>query len=624
MDLRITSTDATSAERAVVDRLVANGPGAAEDGPGTTTVRQGHRVVRGGPHRAKERRHLLLPALHALQSEIGWVSPGGLGHISEALSVPPAEAYGVATFYHLIATDERPSAVAHLCDDIACRNSGATGLIEEVAERLGADRRTAWATSPCLGRCEDPTSVFIQRAGAADTHLSGTDVDTVIGALDDPSIVNKQVSAPLPQGIGSPDLKLLRRVGVADPTSLDDYRRHGGYASLREAIRLGPAGVIREVTDSGLLGRGGAAFPTGVKWSAVAGQPARHRYLVANADESEPGTFKDRVVMEHDPFALVEAMTVAGFAVGAETGYLYIRGEYPLATARLSAAIDAARHRGLLGADVMGAGFSFDIELRRGAGAYICGEETALFNSIEGFRGEPRNKPPYPTTQGLFGQPTAVNNVETLINVLDIVTGGAEAFAAVGIGTSAGTRLFCVSGSVTAPGLYEYPFGITLGELLAAAGGVRDGRDLRAVLLGGAAGSFVGPDALDLPLTFQATRDAGVSLGSGVVMVFDDRSDMTDITNRIARFFREESCGQCVPCRVGTVRQAEVLTILSQPEAGRPEGDHSGKGRSADEAVNLLDDLALVMADASICGLGHTASGAIRSALALGLIGVDR
>ena len=258
-------------------------------------------------------------------------------------------------------------------------------------------------------------------------------------------------SAVLPQA-GDPALRLLRRVGSVDPVSLDDYRAHGGYAALRRAIELGPEGVIRELKDSKLLGRGGAAFPTGVKWEAVARQPVRPHYLVCNADESEPGTFKDRVLMERDPFALIEAMTIAAYATGCERGYVYIRGEYPEAQHALEHALAEARQRGFLGDDVLGEGFSFEIEIRKGAGAYICGEETAIFESIEGNRGEPRNKPPFPVEVGLFGKPTVVNNVETLVNVLDIVLGSGPAYAETGTEVSTGTKLFCLSGHVERPG----------------------------------------------------------------------------------------------------------------------------------------------------------------------------
>jgi NADH-quinone oxidoreductase subunit F len=402
-------------------------------------------------------------------------------------------------------------------------------------------------------------------------------------------------------------LRILRRVGRASPGSLDDYREQGGYQALRRAFEIGPEGVLRETKESGLRGRGGAAFPMGVKWEAVAKAPVHPHYVVCNADESEPGTFKDRVLMEEDPFAVIEATTLAGYATGSRQGYLYVRGEYPLSIRRLELAIGTARNRGFLGTDVMGEGFDFEIEVRKGAGAYICGEETALFNSIEGFRGEPRSKPPFPTQVGLFGKPTVVNNVETLVNALDIVLEGGRAFAAIGTKESAGTKLFCVCGHVTRPGVYEVSFGATLRELVALAGGVPGGRKIRTVLLGGAAGSFVGPEDLEVPLTFEGTRAIGATLGSGVVMVFDETSDLRATAARIARFFRDESCGQCVPCRVGTVRQEEALSRLAT------------NGDAAREQA-LLDELAQVMRDASICGLGQTAANAIGSMLTKGLL----
>jgi NADH-quinone oxidoreductase subunit F len=487
-------------------------------------------------------------------------------------------------------------------------------VLEEVLGPAGGTDAVTWLPSPCVGACDRAPAAFVQRTNAENATVDGLapglPVERLLADLagregTDLAVPLRSGSVRMPQvEDGSAELRLLRRIGRIDAASLDDYQAAGGYEALRRALDLGPEGVLREVSDSRLLGRGGAAFPAGRKWAAVATAPARPHYLVCNADESEPGTFKDRALMEEDPFALVEAMTIAGYATGCERAWLYVRGEYPTATARLEHATAECRRQGLLGRDVMGAGFDFDIEIRRGGGAYICGEETALFNSIEGFRGEPRNKPPFPTDRGLFGKPTLVNNVETLINVLDIVLEGGPAFAAVGTEASTGTKLFCVSGSVARPGLYEVVFGTTLGELLELAGGVSGGRP-RAILLGGAAGTFVPPDRLDIPLTFEGTRAVGASLGSGVVMVFGEAADMNDIVLRIAAFFRHESCGQCVPCRVGTVRQEEALRRLM---AGENE-------------AGLLDEIGRAMGDASICGLGHTAALAARSAISLGLIG---
>jgi len=475
----------------------------------------------------------------------------------------------VASFYALLALEERPADVTHVCTDLSCRLAGAS--VPDGAH-----------PSPCLGLCERAPASYRTIAGESPVELQ-----------------LPAESPPLPQA-GTGGMRLLRRIAAGvDPTSLDAYVAAGGYEALRRAVSLGAEAVVREVAESRLLGRGGAAFPTGTKWEAVARQPAQPHYVVCNADESEPGTFKDRILMESDPFAVLEAMTVAGFATGSSRGFLYVRAEYPLAHERLRGAIAAARAAGLLGPDVLGTGFAFDVELRIGAGAYVCGEETALFQSIEGYRGEPRNKPPFPVEVGLFGKPTVVNNVETLFNVLEVVREGGAAYAATGTEGSTGTRLFCVSGHVERPGLYELPFGETLRSLLERAGA----RPAKAVLLGGAAGAFVGPDLFDLRLTYEDTRAAGVTLGSGVVIVYDENADLVDAVLRIAEFFRDESCGQCVPCRVGTVRQEEALHRLA---AGRGEGDE----------LETLAELAQVMRDASICGLGQTAASAVASAIA--------
>jgi NADH-quinone oxidoreductase subunit F len=567
---------------------------------------------------AGERRHLLLPALHAVHDVTGWISRGALDEIARRLEVAPADVYGVASFYGLFSLEPRPPRVVHVCTDLACRMAGSDRLAEGVGPQ-GVDGSSTWVESPCLGVCERAPAALVTQygEGQGEALLAPAEPAALRSALaGGPGAVAPEppVAAAVPQA-GDPGLVLLRRVGLVDPASLDDYRSHGGYEALRRAVKLGPAGVIREVTDSGLVGRGGAAFPTGRKWAAVAGQPVRPHELVCNADESEPGTFKDRVLMEADPYSVIEAMTIAGYATGAEHGYLYLRGEYPRALETLRTAIDVARERGFLGADVMGLGFAFDVEIRRGAGAYICGEETAIFNSIEGYRGEPRNKPPFPVEVGLFGRPTLVNNVETLVNVMPILDHGAAAYTAVGTDRSKGPKLFCLSGAIARPGVYEVPFGTTLRELLDLAGGPPAGRSLRAVLLGGAAGAFVGPSGLDVPLTFEGATAAGVTLGSGVVMVLDDTVDLAPFLLRIAEFFRDESCGQCVPCRVGTVRQEEALRRLT--------GGHPLGGVEAELA--LLVDIGQVMRDASICGLGQTAASAIASAITtLGVFGGDR
>ena len=609
MDLHLMEAVPTAEERAAVDEVLGP-PETGWEGAGGRAAAD-LRVVRGG-RELREQRPLLLPALHALQATVGWISRGGLNYVSQRLSVPPAEAYGVATFYAMFSVTERPRDVVHVCDDLACRGAGALELCERLEREVGAEGNDAggwtWTRSPCLGMCDVAPAVFAQRAGRPEVALGQASRPTIdaIVAPDSTVVCAGGVGAPQTQDpTARAGLRLLRRVGAIDPTSIDDYRAHDGYQALRIAAEMGPEATIQAVTDAKLLGRGGAAFPTGVKWNAVATQPVHPRSVVCNADESEPGTFKDRVVMELDPFSVIEALTIAGFACGAEKGFLYVRGEYPLATERIEHAIAEARRHGYLGDDVMGLGFAFDIELRRGAGAYICGEETALFNSIEGKRGEPRNKPPFPVTHGVFGKPTAINNVETLINVPLILRDGAGPYAAIGTEGSTGPRLFCLSGHVVKPGVYEVDHGATVRDLIELAGGVTGNRSIKAVLLGGAAGGFIGSDLLDAKLTFEDAREGGYTLGSGVVMVFDEDTDLVDLCLRIARFFRDESCGQCVPCRVGTVRQEEAIhRLVSARTIGSPQ-----------EELTLLDDVARVMRDASICGLGATAANAIQSAI---------
>jgi NADH-quinone oxidoreductase subunit F len=588
VDIRTTGGPATAEEIAAVDRVLGD-PTSLWEG-GARHPADDH-IALGG-HATRAQRHLLLPVLHAIQDRAGWVSRGALEYACRRLSIPPAEAYGVVTFYARFALEERPALALHVCDDIACKCTGADDLCAALEQSIGPAGKV-WHRSPCLGLCDRAPAALVERAGEdhEELQVAPVTVEAALAILGGAAWPGNQPKALSPKGTE----RLLRRIGAVDPESIDSYREHGGYAALRRAQELGPEGVIHEVIEAKLLGRGGAAFPTGRKWDSVAKAPGRPHYLVCNADESEPGTFKDRELMERDPFAVVEAMTIAAFATGCDLAYLYVRGEYPLARRRIENAIEQARAHGLL---------DLDIEVRRGAGAYICGEETALFNSIEGKRGEPRNKPPFPVQVGLFGKPTLVNNVETLFNVLDVVASGGAAFAAIGTTESTGTRLFCLSGHVREPGLYEAPMGITLRALIDLAGGMPEGRTLQAVLLGGAAGSFVTEGQLDVPLSFEGTRAVGATLGSGAVIVLDDTADLKQILLRIARFFRDESCGQCVPCRVGTVRQEEVLHRLLN--AGNTD-----TGRD----VALLSDIAQAMRDASICGLGQTAANAIASGL---------
>ena len=594
MDLKIASGSANTEERQAVDSLLG---APQETSHGAQRDEMGMRVSTGGES-LRKLRHLLLPTLHSVNDRVGFISRGAINYISQRLDIAPAEIYGVATFYALFDTNERPARQVHVCIDLACR--AASGCTEETLPE-GA------IASPCLGTCERAPSVLVIETGVTVRQevlapATKAQIADLVAGKSAPA--EQPIAQAAPQ---TPDksLVLLSRIGIADPLSIDDYISNNGFTALHKAFAIGAEQVITEVTTSGLVGRGGAAFPTGRKWAAVASQPVKTRYLICNADESEPGTFKDRVLLEGDPFALVEAMTIAAFATGSQHGYIYLRGEYPRALKNLTNAIEVARNKNYLGDNILNSGFNFDITIFRGAGAYICGEETAIFNSIEGFRGEPRNKPPFPVEVGLFGKPTTVNNVETLLNVLPIINNSGEKYASWGSTGSKGKKLFCVSGAVNKPGVYEVTFGITLRELINLAGGLKSDSTIQAVLLGGAAGGFVGPEDLDLELTLEAARAAGTTLGSGVVMVLDQNVNMFDQLQRIAAFFRDESCGQCVPCRVGTVRQQEALARLVKS---------NGTDSTAVD-LQLLRDLGQVMRDASICGLGQTAHNAIDSAL---------
>jgi NADH-quinone oxidoreductase subunit F len=630
MDLHVVGPGATAVERAAVDAFLDPLIGPAKGGwdGGERDIEVDGRVARGG-HEARARRDLLLPTLHAIQDRIGWISQGALNHACRRLTVPPADAYGVASFYALLSTVPRPARVVHVCDDMACRLAGAERICADLERTLGPaghpreGASATWMRSPCLGQCERAPAALFTIAGDPPVRLA-TGPQGASGlqrGLEDPGTADRsglaehQDTRPSPERLaalrrfvpqaGDTGLRLLARVGRVDPTSLTDFRANGGYRALRMAIEMGPRRTVEEIITAEVQGRGGAAFPAGRKWAAVAAAPGTPKYVVCNADEAEPGTFKDRAILEEDPFSLVEAMTIAAFAAGAERGFLYIRGEYPLAEARMANAIAKARDRGHLGPDVMGAGFAFDIEIRRGGGAYICGEETALLESIEGRRGEPRRKPPFPVESGLYGQPTVINNVETLINVPGIILDGGTEYVALGTPASSGHKLFSISGHVARPGVYEAEFGLTLRDLIALAGGVPGGREVKTVNLGGAAGVFVGPEAMDVPLTYEHAKAIGATLGAGAVVVFDETTDIADILRRIAAFFRDESCGQCVPCRVGTVRQEELLARMA---ARRPNG-------TLEDELALLADLGQVLRDASICGLGQMANDAVRTGM---------
>ena len=545
-------------------------------------------------------RTALLPALHAAQSIYGYLPEPVAAEVSHALGVPLADVYGVIDFYAMFYKEPVGKTIVRVCGDPACAMAGSDTVLNAVSQHLGvsldevtADGAFSVERAPCLGMCEHAPAVLVgeRPIGRAEPAQA-------------PQIC--QSIGETPHGLVGGDIRLLTaNCGRSRPTVLEEYVAHGGYIGLRKALKMKPEAVIAEVKASGLVGRGGAAFPTGIKWEGAAVAPGQPKYMVCNADESEPGTFKDRVLMEEDPHRVLEGMIIAAYAIGIHQGYIYIRGEYPYAYQVMHRAVKEARAARYLGEDILGCGFDFDLELRLGAGAYICGEETALFESIEGKRGFPRMKPPFPTTVGLFGKPTAINNVETLCNVPRIIAENAEEYRRFGTEKSPGTKLFCVSGDVARPGVYEVPFGITLRHLLFdLAGGMRADHSLGAVLFGGAAGAFTTEKDLDIRLSFEDLRATGLPLGSGVVMVFDETRDLRDALARLARFFAHESCGKCYPCQLGTQRQYEILARIAQ-----------GNILSGD--AERLADVGWTMTDASLCGLGQTAASAVLSAMKL-------
>jgi NADH-quinone oxidoreductase subunit F len=553
-------------------------------------------------------RTALLPALHAAQELYGYLPEAVAAEIAQDLGVSLAEVGGVIEFYTLFYSHPPGRTLLHVCTDPSCALAGGEAVLTAVCQHLGIgpgetspDGASTVERSPCLGLCEHAPALL---AGSSAGDLSQA---TAIGrAAPQDAVRLCQGQGFQPGSLVYGEKRILTaNCGKGHTTGLAEYEAGGGFRGLRRALHLSPAEVIAEVKASGLVGRGGAAFPTGIKWEGAAQAPGEVKYVVCNGDESEPGTFKDRVLMEDDPQRILEGMIIAGYAIGAAMGYIYVRGEYPRAVQAMRQAIDEARQAGYLGRAILGTDFAFEIELRRGAGAYICGEETALFASIEGQRGFPRLKPPFPTTHGLFGQPTAINNVETLCNVPYILEHGAAVYGQLGTQKSPGSKLFCLSGDVARPGLYEVPFGVSLRHLLYdLAGGVRQGRALQAILFGGAAGAFALPSQLDVEMSFEGLRAAGLPLGSGVVLVLDERRDLRQVLLGLGRFFAHESCGKCYPCQIGTQRQYEILGRVA---AGQP--------LPGDEV--RLADIGWTMSDASICGLGQTAASAVLSALKL-------
>jgi NADH-quinone oxidoreductase subunit F len=547
-------------------------------------------------------RKMLLPALHKAQEYYGWLPEQVQVEIGKALRVPLAEIHGVVEFYTMFYNRPTARRVLRVCEDSACWLAGSQEFSQALEGKLGlkhgetsSDGALTYERVPCLGMCElAPAALNGNRpAGqltpdSVDDFLAGTLPVSPTKVYGHPAIITKTLS-------------------IDGPISLEDYLEHGGYQGLRKAFDLHPELVMDAIETTGILGRGGAMFPLGNKWRYTRHAPgdASQKHIIVNADESEPGTFKDRFLLELDPYSVIESATLAAYTIGAENGWIFVRGEYPGCFYQIQKAVNQARSRGYLGRNILGhQGFNFDIQVYLGAGAYICGEETALFEAIEGKRGFPRIKPPFPTTHGLFQQPTAINNVETLVAALKAWTMGVENWNAIGTPESPGSKLFCLSGHIQKPGLYEVPFGITIRQLIDLAGGIPGGGSIQAILMGGAAGVFIPPEKLDMPLTYEHARAENVPLGSGVVMIFDETVDLRPVLYQLARFFAHESCGKCYPCQLGTQRQKEILELVQD-------------GQSNSHTRGDLFDIGFTMTNTSLCGLGQTAASAITSALKL-------
>ena len=515
------------------------------------------------------------PSIHAFHDRDGYLTEDALRDIARGLRIPLADLYGTVTFYHHFSREaEVLQSAPRVCTGPVCCLRGGNELLEALAEQ-GA------TSMPCAGRCDDPVPV-----------LAGHHVGVGLTA----STIDGRATLLPPPNPGGVEECVFAQIREPERATLDGYQRSTGYSALRKVVQeMRPADVSDLLTASGLAGRGGAGFPTGLKWKMVREAEGDTKYIVCNADEGEPGCFKDRAIMDYDPHALIEGMVLAAYATGATQGFIYLRYEYPQTEPILEKAIAEASEAGLLGNSILGGDFSFDLYIRRGAGAYICGEETSLLNSLEGKHPFPRNKPPYPVTHGLYNKPTVINNVETLVSVPQIINRGAEWYQSLGMGDFAGTKVISLSGDVQRPGNYEVPFGLPLKTLLYEwAGGPVKGRAIQAVTMAGLSGGFLAGESLDeATLDEPSIRSHGSMLGAAGIMVFDDSRNMVEVAHNGMEFFAHESCGKCFPCRIGTQRLTERL---------------NGDGPNDLETwLQEVDDISFTMKEVSACGLGMAA-----------------
>ena len=505
-----------------------------------------------------------------------------------------------------------------VCGGTACCSSGGTSVVEAFKKELeaaGLKDKVQVVVTGCLGFCEQGPIVKILPQGTFYVQVKTEDVKEIVAEhlvkgrvvqrlCYDPEQAKKLVAEANIPFYQKQYRIVLRNCGIIDPEKIEDYIARDGYKAIEKVLfEMTPEQVVEEILKSGLRGRGGAGFPTGMKWKFAQQQPKGQKYMVCNADEGDPGAYMDRSTLEGDPHSILEAMTIAGYAIGASKGFIYIRAEYPLAIERLQIAIKQAHELGLLGDDILGSGFSFDIELRFGAGAFVCGEETALLQSIEGNRGMPKPRPPFPAVKGLWGRPTVINNVETLANIPVIINKGADWFNKIGTATTKGTKVFALTGKVNNSGLIEVPMGTTLREIIFdIGGGIRGGHQFKAAQTGGPSGGIIPPQFLDTPIDYESLAKIGSIMGSGGLIVMDETDCVVDVARFYLDFTVDESCGKCAPCRIGGRKLLNYLNKITD-------------GRGTEQDIKDMQAICDAMNKASLCGLGQTASNPVRSTL---------
>ncbi len=508
-----------------------------------------------------------------------------------------------------------------ICGGTGCTSSGSMALHNKLAEELKAkdlDQEVKIVMTGCFGLCALGPIMIVYPEGTFYSQVKVEDIPEIVEEhLLKGRIVERLVYSDTPTDAADHNVSLsetqfykkqkrvaLRNCGVINPENIDEYIAMDGYFALAKVVKeMTPEDVIQTILDSGLRGRGGGGFPTGRKWQFARATVSDKKYVVCNADEGDPGAFMDRSVLEGDPHALIEAMAIAAYAIGADEGWVYVRAEYPIAVRRLSIAIEQAREYGLLGKNIFGSDFSFDLHIRLGAGAFVCGEETALLTSVEGNRGEPRPRPPFPAVKGLWGKPTIINNVETYANIAQIILKGADWFSAMGTEKSKGTKVFALGGKITNTGLVEVPMGTTLREIVEEiGGGVPNGKHFKAAQTGGPSGGCIPPSLIDVPIDYDNLIQIGSMMGSGGLIVMDEDTCMVDLAKFFLEFTVDESCGKCAPCRIGTVRMLEILNKICD-----------GNGELED--LDKLEELANYIKSASLCGLGQTAPNPVLSTL---------